>query len=72
MTDMEHELLPWERDRGEFTIMGKTGNFFSPAWSVYIAQDDPHAGISIDSVEMLDDLVSRLQQARDWLLQQDD
>jgi hypothetical protein len=52
--------------------MGKTGNFFSPAWSVYIAQDDPHAGISIDRVEMLDDLVSRLQQARDWLLQQDD
>lgn len=63
--------LPWEC-HGEDLIVHRLNlrPESEPQWCVYIAQDDPHAGIGLESVEAIDDLISRLQQARGWLIDQ--
>ena len=71
MPDENEERLTWERDEGgPFTIVRLHVGYPRPRPCVYIADDDPCAGIGLTTVADMDDLIWRLVQAREWLKDQ--
>ncbi len=68
MPDENEERPTWERDGGGPFIIVRRHGHLRPY--VYIADDDPFAGIGIETVAEMDDLIWRLVQAREWLKDQ--
>jgi hypothetical protein len=69
--DDNQATLPWELlDGDHFVIMRLRPTASNGRPAVYIAEDDPFAGIAISRVEVLDDLIGRLRRAREWLKEQ--